>query len=322
MERTANIGIIGDTGMVGMQIGQLLEGHGLARVVFRRNSKREEGRLGGCALCFLATRDEESMRYAREALEAGARVVDMSGAFRLPVPSFERWYGIRHTAADIAGEAVYGMPAFNAGAIHAARLIANPGCYATAVILALRPLSPLLSGEAVVVATSGNSGARREVEEASNEVSYTYGRKHKHVPEMKLYANFDIDFTAVVLRSVFSGINANIRVNLPSRMRDDLPPERAAAEIEALIGAAYEADDLVRVVRDGEPSEGRPSADGGGAWGTRDVTGTNRLLLKVRVDGAYAYICAMLDNLVKGAAGQAVENMNIMLGFPRLQGLV
>ena len=318
--QAVGVGIIGDTGMVGTAIGRLIEGHGLARVAYRRNSRREEGLLKGCAICFLATADADSMRFAREALGSGARVVDMSGAFRLLVADFERWYGMEHSAPELVGEAVYGMPAFNAEAIRGARLVSNPGCFATAVILALRPLHPMLSGEAVVVATSGNSGARREIEAASNEIAYTFGRRHKHVPEMNKYSYFDIDFTAIVLRSVFSGINANIRVELPGSLRS-MPPQSAAAELERRIGAAYKADDLVRVARDGERAGDVAPSDVGGAWGTRDVVGTNLLLIKVRVDGGFAYICSMLDNIVKGAAGQAIENMNLMLGFPRLQGL-
>ncbi|MDR1062242.1 MAG: hypothetical protein LBL83_13775, partial [Clostridiales bacterium] len=261
-------------------------------------------------LCFLATKDAESMAFAREAVGAGASVIDMSGAFRLPAALFEKWYGMGHTAPDLLAEAVYGMPALFADRIRGARLVANPGCYPTSVILPLRPLKGMLAGEASVVSTSGNSGARREVEEESNEVAYSYGKLHKHVPEMNIYAEFDIDFTPIVIRSVFRGINTNIRAELSGELKA-MRPDAAAEALERRISGAYARDDLISVVRDTKERQ----------WGTRDANGTNRLLVKVRVDGGRAYICSMLDNLVKGAAGQAVENMNIMLGLPRLQGL-
>jgi len=296
--------------MVGSEIEKLLSGHGGVSVAFRQNSRGAEGRLSDCAAVFLATRDEESMRFAPMALDAGARVVDMSGAFRIGRASYERWYGIPHTAPDLIEEAVYGLPAAYADDIAGARLVANPGCYPTAVILALRPLRGLVAGDALVFATSGNSGARKEVEPEPNEISYAYGTKHKHVPEMHKYTGFSIDFNAVVLRSVFRGINANIRLALDDGLKN-IPEAEAAERLEQAYREAYGRDDLVRVVRDAGDKQ----------YGTRDVNGTNLMLVKIRTDNGYAYINALIDNLYKGAAGQAVENMNLMLGFPRLQGL-
>ncbi|MDR1439734.1 MAG: hypothetical protein LBJ10_06905 [Clostridiales bacterium] len=304
------IGIFGDTGMVGMELERLLSAHGAAEVAYRRNSKRSEGSLAACRLCFLATKDAESMAFAREAAGAGASVIDMSGAFRLPAAQFEKWYGMAHTAADLLGDAVYGMPALFAGQIAGARLVANPGCYPTSAILPLRPLKDLLGSEASVVSTSGNSGARREVEHESNELSYSYGKLHKHVPEMNIYTGFDIDFVPVVMRSVFRGINTNIRAELSDGLKA-MRPEAAAEALEERISGAYGDDDLVFVVRDTKERQ----------WGTKDANNTNKLLVKVRVDGGRAYICSMMDNLIKGAAGQALENMNLMLGLPRLQGV-
>jgi len=306
----AKIGIFGDTGMVGAEIDKLLSAHGGVEVVYRRNSRREEGSLADCALVFLATRDEESMRYARAAADADVKVVDMSGAFRIGLPEFEKWYGIKHGAPDLLQKAVYGMPALYADEIRGAGIVANPGCYPTAVILTLKPLRGLLRGEAIVFATSGNSGARREVEIDSNEISYSYGKLHKHVPEMNKYSGFDIDFNPIVIRSVYRGINACIRAELSDEL-SQADPTRAANAMESTIGAAYTEDDLVEIVRDTADHQ----------FGTKDVNETNKLLIKVRVDGKYAYLNSLLDNLYKGAAGTAVENMNLMLGFPRLQGI-
>ena len=311
MTEKQRIGIFGDTGMVGATIDKYLQRHSGVEVVLRRNSSRTIGSLAGCDLCFLATKDSESMKFAAEALDAGVRVVDMSGAFRLSARDFEKWYGMAHTAPELIGRAVYGLPAVFADLIRTAELVANPGCYPTSVILALRPLSGLVTGEVSVVATSGNSGARRETENESNEIAYSYGKKHKHVPEMHKYTGFDIDFTPIVLRSVFKGINANIKVRLSGEL-DCLPDEEAASALEDRLRSAYSADDLVFVERDTEEK----------TWGTKDVNDTNKMIIKVRVDSGSAYICSMLDNLVKGAAGQAIESMNIMLRLPRLQGLV
>ena len=304
------IGIYGDTGMVGQEIQKVLKHHGRAMIAFRQNSRRRDGHLADCDVVFLATKDPESMKFAPEALAAGAKVIDMSGAFRLPREAFERGYGLVHTAPELLKEAVYGMPALFAKEIAMARLVGNPGCYPTSVILSLYPLKSLVQGEATIVATSGNSGARAEVEDVSNEVAYSYGKRHKHVPEMVLYSGFDVNFTPVVLRSVFAGINANIRVELVDGLKA-LANEDAAARLREAISGAYGSDDLVQVVEDSDAHW----------WGTRDVVDTHKLIIKLGVDDGFAYINALEDNLQKGAATQAVENMNLMQGLPRLYGI-
>ena len=250
------------------------------------------------------------MMFAPEALAGGAKVIDMSGAFRLPKEAFEMGYGMAHTAPELLKEAVYGMPALFADEIAKARLVGNPGCYPTSVILALYPLKALVQGEATVVATSGNSGARAEVEGVSNEIAYSYGKRHKHVPEMALYSGFDVNFTPIVLRSVFAGINANIRIELSDDLKA-LSCKEAEARLREAIAGAYGADDLVQIVEDSDAHW----------WGTRDVVGTHALIIKLGVDDGFAYINALEDNLGKGAASQAIENMNLMQGLPRLYGI-
>ena len=315
----SKIGIFGDTGMVGQEIEKVLKNHDQVKIVFRKNSRREEGSLNDCDLVFLATKDPESMAYAPEALELGKKAIDMSGAFRLPRELFEIEYaprielgpyGSAHQVPELLAEAVYGMPALLQDQIAEARLVGNPGCYPTSVILALRPLKGLVQGPATIVATSGNSGARKEVEDESNEITYDYGGKHKHVPEMERYSGFDVDFTPIVLRSVFRGINANIKVELTEPLKH-LSEAEAAEKLSLTIKSTYQPDDLVLIVED--------TADKW--WGTRDVVDTHKLLIKVGVDEGCAYICSLVDNLGKGAASQAVENMNIMLGLPRLYGI-
>ena len=304
------VGIFGDTGMVGQELERTLSHHDRAEMVFRQNSRRQEGALEDCDLAFLATKDPQSMEFAPQVMTLGKKVIDMAGAFRLPREQFEKWYGLEHTAPALLKGAVYGLPALYREEIAGAQLVANPGCYPTCVILALHPLQGLVQGCAVVVATSGNSGARQEVEDQSNELSYSYGRKHKHLPEIERYSGFAADFTPIVLRSVFSGINANTRVELADDLKQ-LAEDEAAGKLRSAIEAAYGPEDLVEVVRDSADKQ----------WGTRDVVGTHKALVKLGVDEGFAYICSMVDNLGKGAASQAVENMNLMQGLPRLYGL-
>lgn len=305
-----NVGIYGDTGMVGQELERILAHHDRAEIGFRQNSRRRQGVLNECDLVFLATKDPESMHFAPQALDAGAKVIDMSGAFRLPRRLFESGYGLDHRAPELLEEAVYGMPALFVDRIAGARLVGNPGCYPTSVILALKPLREMVQGEATVVATSGNSGARREIEQEPDEVTYSFGRRHKHVPEMEFYSGFRVNFTPIVLRSVFAGINANIRIELADSLKA-LPAQEAGRQLFEAIASAYTNEDLVVPVEDSEDKQ----------WGTRDVVGTHKLAIKVGVDDGFAYICAMEDNLGKGAASQAVENMNLMFELPRLYGI-
>lgn len=304
------VALYGDTGMVGQEIEKVLAGHDGVEIGYRQNSRRQEGDLGSCEVAFLATKDPESMTFAPEVVNAGTRVIDMSGAFRLPQDLFESGYGLEHTCPELLKEAVYGMPALFAEEITEARVVGNPGCYPTSVILSLRPLKDLVKGEVTVVATSGNSGARAEIEDTPNEVTYNFGRRHKHVPEMEVYTGMRVNFTPIVLRSVFAGINANLRVELGDGMKA-LSDHEATQRLVETLREAYEAVDLVEVVED----------SGYHAYGTRDVVGTHKLLIKPRVDEGFAYINALEDNLGKGAASQGVENMNLMLGFDRLRGI-
>ncbi len=316
MSKVEKIGIalFGYTGMVGQELERILEHHDHVEIVFRQNSKEKIGDLSKAQLAFLATDDGESMKLAPELLAMGIRVIDMSGAFRIPLEDFEKWYKKTHISPELIKIAAYGMPAFGEDyrqKIATAQLVANPGCYTTAVILALRPLDNFLKPVAAINATSGQSGDRKVVEPESNEVTYNFGTRHKHVPEMSYYAGFEIiNFTPTVLRSVFRGINANIRVELPDLLAN-LPPQEAVEILTKKIRSTYVDEDLVFVVADSKEK----------SWGTKDVNGTHKVLIKINVDAGFAYITVMIDNLGKGAASQAVENMNIILGLRRLYGI-
>jgi len=305
------IGIAGHTGMVGQEIQKVLSGHDSVEIVYKKNSTYEEGRLNDCELVFLATKDLESMSFSDTAIKNGVKIIDMSGAYRLPRDLFEKWYGIRHLFPEYIKKAVYGMPALNLGQIKNSRLTANPGCYPTSVILALKPLKGLIKEENIsIVSTSGNSGGRRECEEISNEVTYSCGRKHKHVPEMELYSGFKVDFTPIVLRSVFKGINTNIRAELTDDLKN-IPEEEAKTILENAIKNAYCKDDRIFIVEDREDK----------TYGTKDVNDTHDMLIKIGIDEGKVYINSLIDNLMKGAASLGAENMNIMLGLDRLHGI-
>ncbi len=305
------IALFGDTGMVGQELEKALDKHPHLEVSFRQNSSRSEGKLEDCDGAFLATKDEESMALAPKLLALGLRVVDMSGAFRLGQATFEKWYGIEHRCPELLKQSVYGMPALFSEQIKTANLVGNPGCYPTAVILALKPIISLIDSEVSVVATSGNSGARREVEASSNEIAYSYGRKHRHVPEMEQYSGARVEFCPIVLRSVYRGINANLSVKLNTKLAL-LPSQEAQSVLEKTIESTYKMDDQVYIVRDNLDKQ----------WGTADVVNTHQLLIKIRVDEGKAYINCLIDNLSKGAASQGVENMNLMLGLPRMDALL
>jgi len=220
-------------------------------------------------------------------------------------------------------EAVYGLPALYAEEIKTARLVANPGCYPTGAILALKPLEDMLQGTAIIDSTSGISGARKDfwkfignfawrafayytkkdAESITNERTY---KNRKHIPEMEYYSRFKILFTPVVIESVFRGINMNIKAELSDKLKG-MPDEKAAQEIASKIQQYYKPDDLVTAV-----------ANQIGKYGTGNVNHTHKIIINVEVVDGFAKINSLIDNLGKGAASQAVENMHIMLGHPRL----
>ncbi|MEK6984535.1 MAG: hypothetical protein AABX33_08220 [Nanoarchaeota archaeon] len=304
------VGIFGDTGMIGQEIGKILKLHDLVETEFRQNSQRIEGNLGKCDIVFLATKEQESLRFAPEILAQGTRVVDLSGAYRLKNSSdFEKWYGIKHPNPELMQEAVYGLPAFYADTIKTARLVANPGCYPTSIILALKPLKGMLQGNVCIVSTSGISGARRDVEAESNERAYSAGKMHKHVPEIQFYSGFNMNFYPIVIESVFRGINTNIVAEISDKLKG-LPDEQASMQLAARIKQAYKPEDLVTV-----------TANQIGKYGTRDVNHTHKVVINVQVNDGAVHINSLIDNLLRGAASQAVENMNLMLGYSRLHGI-
>jgi N-acetyl-gamma-glutamyl-phosphate reductase len=268
-------------------------------------------------VAFLATPHETSRDVVPTLLDAGLRVIDLSGAFRLKdSAAYPRWYGFEHGAAEALAEAVYGLPELHASAIANARLLSNPGCYATSVILALSPLLRCgwvdRSAGIISDSKSGASGAGRTPSgklhfPEVNENCRAYGLfTHRHIPEMLQALEIrekDFIFTPHLL-PITRGILSTVYVRLNVR--------RALGEVVSLFKQLYAPSPLVRVY------------EGGALPEIQAVANTQYADLGFALDEETRrlVVVSALDNLGKGAAGQAVQNMNLMFGLPQELGLV
>ena len=284
------------------------------RVVKQADAASIFARLG---LVFLCTPAEVSIALAPAALEAGCRVVDLSGGFRLPAALYPRWYGFEHARPDLLAEACYSMPECGAsGAIRTARLVSNPGCYATAA--ALGALVLLRGGVAepsglIIDAASGTTGAGKKATEdfSFSEVDGDFRAyrvlRHQHTPEIEralVLAGHDagrVTFTPHLLPT-----RRGILATIYGRLR----PGKTGADAAAAVAAFVEGKPFLRAAK---PDAVR----------LHPVIGTNRVLLGADADPerGVAIAFAAIDNLVKGAAGQAVQNANLMLGLAETTGL-
>lgn len=332
-----NVGIVGFRGYSGAELQRILALHARVRpylLEHRADSSERPQPIGaqgperisctpeavqaaGIRVVFLATPPEVSIELAPALLERGIRVIDLSGAFRLRTPeAYRRWYKAEHAAAGWLARAVYGLPEFYRAAIPRAELLSNPGCYPTAANLALRPLvaSGLLDMNAGIVcdAKSGVSGAGRKpslkthfCEVTENFSAYSV-LDHRHVPEVLMNSGIEetrFSFTAHLL-PVDRGILETIYFRAP-RVKD-------IAQLQDLYRNAYQSEPFVRLYApDAMPD-------------LRAVQHTNYCDLGLSFDAATGrgVVVAVIDNLLKGAAGQAVQNMNLMCGFPETEGLL
>lgn len=268
----------------------------------------------GLDVVFLATPPEVSMELTPAMLNAGARVIDLSGAFRLRTAErYQHWYKESHTQPKLLAEAVYGLPEFCRERIRGARLVSNPGCYPTAANLAIRPLMDagvVDRGAGIVCdAKSGVSGAGRKpslktsfCEVTENFSAYSVLR-HRHVPEVLLNSGLEeseFSFTAQLL-PLHRGILETIYF-------------RGVGEVDLLsiYEKRYSSEPFIRLY------------DSGHAPDLLSVRGTNFCDIGFVYDAASrrGVVISAIDNLVKGAAGQAVQNMNLMLGFDETAGLL
>ena len=337
------IGIVGGTGYTGVELLRILAAHPHAELT-AITSRKEDGMpvaemfpslrgfvsltfsapektpLHECDVVFFATPHGVAMAQARELLAAGLKVIDLAADFRLKdTAEFEQWYGMPHSCPDLLAEAVYGLPEINRAAIKSARIIGLPGCYPTSMQLGYAPLlaqKKSLVNEAALIADckSGVSGAGRKAElhallaEASDNFK-AYGVKgHRHLPEtvqgLQAIAGRKIGLTFVPhLVPMIRGIHSTLYATILPEARD--------IDFQSLYEDYYRDSVFVDVLPAGSHPE------------TRSVRGSNMLRIAVhRPAGSDQLVILVVeDNLVKGAAGQGVQCMNIMFNLDESTGL-
>jgi N-acetyl-gamma-glutamyl-phosphate reductase len=331
------VGVVGFRGYSGAELVQILKRHpGVDTFLMEHRSDSEASvqplgarppvtipatgaavKQEGLAVVFLATPAEVSMELAPAFLEAGTKVIDISGAFRLPnAEAYQRWYNAGHSAPQLLAEAAYGLPEFYREKIVPARLVSNPGCYPTAANLAIRPLI-----EAEVVdrtrgvicdAKSGVSGAGRKpslktsfCEVTENFRAYSI-MEHRHVAEVLQHSCLgerEFTFTAQLI-PITRGILETIYIRTQRIEK--------AVDLLSIYEERYANEPFVRLYAPGKTPD------------LRAVQHTNFCDIGFVYDAASqrAVIVAAEDNLVKGAAGQAIQNMNLVLGFAETEGLL
>jgi N-acetyl-gamma-glutamyl-phosphate reductase len=333
------VGIVGGTGYTGVELLRLLVMHPASELV-TITSRSEAGRpvaelfpnlrghvdlsfvapdvgtLSGCDLVFFATPNGIAMQQVPALVDAGVRVIDLAADFRISDRSiWEHWYGMQHACPERLAEAVYGLPELNREAVKQARLVANPGCYPTAVALGFLPLveQDLIELDHLVADTkSGVSGAGRKASVAAlmGEVGESFKAYaipgHRHQPEIRQtlsqMAGGDVGLTFVPhLVPMIRGIEATLYARLKQ-------PE---VDLQELFEERYRDEPFVDVMPAGSHPE------------TRSVRGVNHCRIAVHrpLDGDVVVVSSVIDNLVKGAAGQAVQNMNLMFGLEENTGL-
>lgn len=335
------VGIVGGTGYTGVELLRLLAAHPEVEIQ-AITSRSENGMpvadmfpnlrghldlafsepdmsvLTACDVVFFATPNGIAMTMARELLEAGVKVIDLAADFRIKdVGVWSKWYGMEHACPELVEQAVYGLPEVNRAQIKNAQLIANPGCYPTAVQLGLLPLIEnglVETGNLIADAKSGVSGAGRGasvpmLQAESSESFKAYGvGGHRHLPEIKqgltIANKADVGLTFVPhLVPMIRGIHATCYATLKDKA--------SASELQGIYEKRYADEIFVDVMPVGSFPE------------TRSVKGANvcRMAVHVPQQGNTVVILSVIDNLVKGAAGQAVQNMNIMFGLKEDAGI-
>ncbi|HTP96221.1 MAG TPA: N-acetyl-gamma-glutamyl-phosphate reductase [Burkholderiales bacterium] len=332
------VGIVGGTGYTGVELLRLLVQHpqvelraitsrqeagsavsgmfpSLRRHVSLKFTAPDDAALERCDVVFFATPNGVAMQHARALHGAGVRLIDIAADFRLrDVATWEKWYATKHACPELVAVAVYGLPEVNREQIKRARVVANPGCYPTAVQLGLIPLI-----EAGVVdldhliadAKSGVSGAGRRAEmhtlfcEAADTLAAYGVPGHRHLPEisqgLSAAAKREVVPTFVPhLTPMIRGIHASLYARLT-----------AECDLQALYERRYANEPFVDVM----PAGSHP--------GTRSVRGSNfcRIAVHRPQSRDVAVVLSVIDNLVKGASGQAVQNMNIMFGLTETMGI-
>ena len=333
------VGIIGATGYTGHELLKIFARHPEVDVAFCTSESYTGQRYSDVFACpydeclvsaeqapvadvdvvFLCLPHGVSVDMVRRVRDAGVKAIDLSADFRMrDAAAYKRWYGKDHTGTDLLATAVYGLPEVYRARIACAGLVANPGCYPTSVILGLRPLAAagaLADARLIVDSKSGVSGAGRGlsqtthfVEVSENFSPYSIGYRHRHISEMEQ----ELDATGTGPYEVtFSPHLLPVTRGIVSTMYVWLKPEWTADRVQKHYEDTYAGEPFVQVLPAGKLAT------------LAHVTYSNRCaisLTEVR-EGQYI-VCSAIDNLIKGASGQAVQNMNVMFGLDERLGLL
>jgi N-acetyl-gamma-glutamyl-phosphate reductase len=333
-------GVIGATGYTGEEIIKILSKHSNVEVtVLQAVIEKEEpisdifpalkgkidlmcqkpdwdAAIKKADLFFLALPHTVSMTAAPVFLNAGKKVIDLSADYRLPVMEYEKWYAAKHKDKLNIEKAVYGLPEAFSDKIKGANLIANPGCYPTSALMATMPLAKkgLADLNSIIIdAKSGATGAGRKASialsfsEVNENIKAYKINEHQHKPEINMVLTkisgkkTDVVF-APHLISINRGILSTVYMELKKKMN--------TADLVVLYKNFYKGKPFVKVMNKGV----LPTL--------RDVQHTNFCHIGIKVTANKAIVVSCIDNLLKGASGQAVQNMNLMYGFPEIQGLI
>lgn len=335
------VGVVGGTGYTGVELLRLLARHSgveLTAITSRGEAgmavsdmfpslrKRvslkfvtpQDAELEKCDAVFFATPNGIAMKQAAELVAAGVRVIDLAADFRIrDVAEWQKWYGMEHAAPELVAEAVYGLPEVNRERIRSARVLANPGCYPTAVQLGFLPLVEaglVDTAQLIADAKSGVSGAGRKAEvhtllpEAADSFKAYGVPGHRHLPEIRqglsIAAGHEVGLTFVPhLTPMIRGIHATLYGRLKAGVD--------ASDLQGVYERRYAGEAFVDVMPAGSHPE------------TRSVRASNlcRIAVHRPQGGDTVVVLSVIDNLVKGAAGQAVQNLNIMFGLDEEMGL-
>ena len=347
MNDSLRVAIIGASGYAGAELARLLAGHRRASLALATASGERAGvrlsdlfpalrgvcdiaseelnveRIAGeCDFAFIALAHGKAMEIAPALLERGVKVCDIGADFRLRDEAvFEQWYNHAHTAPGLLSKAVYGLPEWNREKIRTARLVANPGCYPTSAILALAPLvaADVIEPDSIIVdSASGTSGAGRSSfsigmhhpEVSEDYKAYNVGT-HRHTPEIEQALMDAAGDANTELRITFTAHLLPIARGILSTSYASLKTGMDTAQVHEIFVRRYGNEPFVRVCPPGQLPQ------------IKHVVGSNFCDIGVQVDARTRRVIVVSaeDNLIKGAAGQAIHNMNLMCGFEETEGL-
>jgi len=337
-ELMIRVGIFGATGYTGIELVKILARHPQAQIAFATSDSYEGKKLSDAFPCpydiplvahdaapldqidvaFLALPHGASADFAKRVLDAGARVIDLSADFRLhDAAAYKKWYGLDHHAPELLPQAVYGLPELHREEIKRTRLTANPGCYPTSVILGLAPIlrAGASEGTIIVDSKSGVSGAGRKptltvhfVEVNENLAPYNIGRVHRHLSEMEQELKEVNAKASLIFSPHLLPVSRGILSTMYVRLDDGWDEER----LRDLYAETYHAEPFVRILPSGQLATLTHS----------NYTNYCTISIHHVAEVGQAIICTSIDNLVKGASGQAVQNMNLMFGLDETMGLL